>query len=201
MTTFKSERHRPSIAGRIAVLDDLRSGSVTLTTGRCAKPLCHGLAIPDMVPIRGRPTRSTASPSSQRFPLQPRSGRRKERSLKYESCKSRTRNSFRSMRGSAKYVRAKTSRRQHREKTADAFQKEVSRERDQWLHVVFASRRKTGRIDLEAIRPAMHRAGAAGLTQFRSRRRAANPCVFPRPAGSLPETTVPDDTLRLRRSR
>ena len=41
MTTFKSERHRPSIAGRIAVLDDLRSGSVTLTTGRCAKPLCH----------------------------------------------------------------------------------------------------------------------------------------------------------------
>ena len=68
-------------------------------------------------------------------------------------------------------------------KTTDAFQKEVSRERDQRLRVVITSRRKTGRIDLEAIRPAMHRAGAAGLTQLRSRRRAANPRVFPLPAG------------------
>lgn len=35
------ERQRASIADQIAVLGDLRPGSVTPTTGRCGKPNCH----------------------------------------------------------------------------------------------------------------------------------------------------------------
>jgi hypothetical protein len=45
MTISKSleflEEHRASIANQIATLGDLRSGSVTSTTGRCGKPSCH----------------------------------------------------------------------------------------------------------------------------------------------------------------
>ncbi len=35
------EQQRASIANRIAALGDLRSGSVTPTTGKCGKPNCH----------------------------------------------------------------------------------------------------------------------------------------------------------------
>jgi hypothetical protein len=45
MTISKSletlEQQRASIANQIATLGDLRSGSVTSTTGRCGKPSCH----------------------------------------------------------------------------------------------------------------------------------------------------------------
>ena len=45
MTISKSmeslEQQRVSIAHQIAALGDLRSGSVTSTTGRCGKPNCH----------------------------------------------------------------------------------------------------------------------------------------------------------------
>ena len=55
-------------------------------------------------------------------------------------------------------------------KTAAAIHAEITREIDQWLHVLFNGRRKTGHLDLEAIemmiRSAMHRAGAAGLTEL-----------------------------------
>src|ERR1035437_9090933 len=47
---------------------------------------------------------------------------------------------------------------------------EIAREVDQWLHVLFNGRRKTGHVDLEAsemmMRWAMRRVGAAGLTQL-----------------------------------
>ena len=55
-------------------------------------------------------------------------------------------------------------------KTAAAIYEEVIREIDRLLHVLFNGRRKTGHVDLEAsemmMRSAMHRVGAAGLTQL-----------------------------------
>jgi len=55
-------------------------------------------------------------------------------------------------------------------KTAAAILEEITREIDQWLHVLFNGRRKTGHVDLEAsemmMRSAMHRVGAAGITQL-----------------------------------
>jgi len=55
-------------------------------------------------------------------------------------------------------------------KTAVAVHQEIDREIDQWLHVLFAGRRKTGGLDLEAVemmvRSAMHRAAATGLTEL-----------------------------------
>ncbi len=55
-------------------------------------------------------------------------------------------------------------------KTAEAIQQEVTREVSQLLRVIFQERRKTGSLDLEAIevavRSAMHRAGAAALSQL-----------------------------------
>ena len=55
-------------------------------------------------------------------------------------------------------------------KTAEAIRQEIAREVDQLLRVVFQERRKTGRIDLEAtemaVRAALHRAGAAALSQL-----------------------------------
>ena len=35
------EQQRTNIANQIAALGDLRSGSITSTTGRCGKPTCH----------------------------------------------------------------------------------------------------------------------------------------------------------------
>jgi hypothetical protein len=55
-------------------------------------------------------------------------------------------------------------------KTAVAVLEEVTHEVGQWLQVLFNGRRKTGQVDMEAsemlLRSAMHRAGAAGLTQL-----------------------------------
>jgi len=55
-------------------------------------------------------------------------------------------------------------------KKAAAIHEEVTREIDQWLHVLFNGRRKTGYVDLEAVemmmRSAMHHAGAAGITEL-----------------------------------
>src|ERR1022692_1035479 len=55
-------------------------------------------------------------------------------------------------------------------KTAAAVFEEVTREVGQWLDVLFRGQRKTGYTDLEAsemlVRSAMHRVGAAGITQL-----------------------------------
>jgi hypothetical protein len=55
-------------------------------------------------------------------------------------------------------------------KTAAAVLEEVTHEVGQWLRVLFNGRRKSGHMDMEAgetmLRSAMHRAGAAGLTQL-----------------------------------
>jgi Uncharacterised protein family (UPF0236) len=55
-------------------------------------------------------------------------------------------------------------------KTVEAIRQEITREVEQFLRVVFEDRRKTGRLDLEAtemaMRSALHRAGAAALSQL-----------------------------------
>ena len=55
-------------------------------------------------------------------------------------------------------------------KTAVAVLEEVTHEVGQWLRVLFNGRHNTGHMDMEAsemmLRSAMHRAGAAGLTQL-----------------------------------
>src|SRR5258708_8007664 len=55
-------------------------------------------------------------------------------------------------------------------KTAETIQKEVTREVNQLLRIIFQDRRKAGRLDLEAIemavRSAMHQAGATALTEL-----------------------------------
>ena len=55
-------------------------------------------------------------------------------------------------------------------KTAEAIRQEVTREVEQLLRAIFTGRRKTGRLDLEAIemavRSAMHQAGAAALAEL-----------------------------------
>jgi hypothetical protein len=72
-------------------------------------------------------------------------------------------------------------------KTAEAIRQEITHEVDQLLRVIFQDRRKTGRLDLEAtemaMRSALHRAGAAALSQLlqfpaprEEERRVACPC-------------------------
>ncbi len=55
-------------------------------------------------------------------------------------------------------------------KTAEAIRREVTREVDRLLRVIFTDRRNTGRLDLEAIemavRSAMHHAGATVLAEL-----------------------------------
>jgi hypothetical protein len=55
-------------------------------------------------------------------------------------------------------------------KTAAAIHAEITREIDQWLHVLFVGRRKTGYLDFEAsemmMRSAVHRVAAAGFTEL-----------------------------------
>src|SRR5437660_3473537 len=74
------------------------------------------------------------------------------------------------MRRSVDYDNAKISHIYAGKKTSAAIQKEIAREVDQLLSVIFKSCRKTGRLDLEAIemavRSAMHQAGAAALTEL-----------------------------------
>jgi hypothetical protein len=57
-----------------------------------------------------------------------------------------------------------------RKKTAEAIQQEVRREVSRLLITIFNERRKTGRLDLEAVeialRSAMHEAGAVALTKW-----------------------------------
>src|SRR5437899_3939934 len=55
-------------------------------------------------------------------------------------------------------------------KTIEAIRQEITREVEEFLRVVFQQRRKTGRLDLEAtemaMRSALHRAGAAALSEL-----------------------------------
>src|SRR5712692_4444240 len=71
---------------------------------------------------------------------------------------------------SASYGQSRRPPKHHRKKTAETIRQEVAREVDQLLRVIFQERRKTGRLDLEAVemavRSAMHQAGATALTEL-----------------------------------
>src|SRR6516165_3691988 len=143
------EERRNAIARRIAELGDLRAGSISNTSGRCGKPncRCHRPGQPGHGP-QGR-TRGCGVPQ---FPAtQPGIYRDQRQDLPPAADRGRVRN------GAGK-------------KTAEAIRQEVAREVDQLLRVIFQGRRKTGRFDLEAmemaVRSAMHRAGAAALSEL-----------------------------------
>jgi hypothetical protein len=55
-------------------------------------------------------------------------------------------------------------------KTTEALRQEITREVEQFLRLLFQDQRNTGRMDLEATemarRSALHRAGAAALSQL-----------------------------------
>jgi hypothetical protein len=78
-------------------------------------------------------------------------------------------------------------------KTAETICQEVARQVDQLRRVIFQDRRKTDRLDLEAIemamRSAMHRAGATALGELLqweapTAEQRSIPCVL-RPSDSL----------------
>jgi hypothetical protein len=68
----------------------------------------------------------------------------------------------------------------------------VAKEVESLLAVIFAARRKTGKVDLEALematRAALHRAGAAVLEELLAAE-ASVPGKFPALAGSRPTIT------------
>lgn len=74
------------------------------------------------------------------------------------------------MRRSAACGRSKNHRRVNRKKTADAIRKEVARDIERLVQIIFTGVRKTGRVDLEGmemlVRSAMHQAGATVLTEL-----------------------------------
>jgi hypothetical protein len=76
-------------------------------------------------------------------------------------------------------------------KTAAAVHHEVTREIDTLLPRIFAERRKTGDLDIEAVelalRTALHAAGAAGLTEL-LRESGPFPPVCPALAEEKPAT-------------
>jgi hypothetical protein len=76
------------------------------------------------------------------------------------------------------------TRSRRKEKTAEAIQAEVAREATNLLGQIFAERKQTGSLDLEAVemgfRAALHQAGAAALSQLLP---FAEPCAEQRDMG------------------
>ncbi len=166
------ESRRTDVQSQIAQLGDMRSGSITGTSGRCGNPNCHCRRADDpghgpyyrlTRKVNGRTVTETfSSPASLAKAQREVAERQRFRELgdqllavNEQICGLRP-------------VEETASSAQGKKKAVEAIQKEVAREVDQWLRVAFSARRKTGRLDLEAlemaVRSAMHRAGAAALT-------------------------------------
>ena len=167
------EQLRTSITNQIAALGDLRCGSITSTTGRCGKPNCHchqpkdpghGPNLRVTFKVNGKTvTQSLPNQSATRKVEREIAEFRKLQSLHKELIEVNAQIcQTASIRTGCAFAGGK--------KTADTIRQEVTREVDQLLRVIFNGRRKTGRLDLEAIemavRSALHRAGAAALTEL-----------------------------------
>src|SRR6267142_2362888 len=120
------------------------------------------------VSLAKRTTRQ--SPRASPRPLL--SAKPNEKSPSFIGSRPSVRTSLQSTRRSAVSVRPSQNRvlGRLRKKTAAEVHREVAREIDSLLQRIFAERRRTGGLDLEAvemaIRATMHQAGAAGLTQL-----------------------------------
>ena len=152
----------------------MRSGSITKTGGSCGNPNCHCHRAGEAAhgPYHRLTRKGTARRSPRRFPLRqvwPK------RSARWPSASASGNRASSSM-NRTDLLAAAGDRGQavgSGEKTAEVFPREVVREIHQRLWVVFRGRGKTGCLDLEAVetavRAAMHRAGAAVLSQARMR--------------------------------
>ena len=166
-------QRREVIVQQIAQLGDLRPGCVTGTSGRCGKPgcRCHQPGEPAHGPNFRLTYKADGKTISESLPT-PAAIRKAEREVA----------EFRRFQElSREFVETNTAICRLRpveeetpndagKKTAEAIRQEIGREVDQLLRVVFQERRKTGRLDLEAtemaVRSALHRAGAAALSQL-----------------------------------
>ena len=167
------ESRRAAVQLQIAQLGDMRSGSITGTGGRCGNPNCHchRAGDPGHGPYYRLTRKVNGKTVTETFPS-PASLAKAQREV--AECQR-----FRELGDQLLDVNEQicelrpveeTSAISPGKKTAEAIQKEVAREVDQLLRVVFSARRKTGRWDLEAlemvVRSAMHQAGAAALNQL-----------------------------------
>jgi hypothetical protein len=171
------EAHRATVQSQIAQLGDMRSGSITGTGGRCGNPNCH--CHRDGDPGHGpyyRLTRKLNGKTVTETFSSPASLAKAQREV--AECQR-----FRQLSEQLLEVNegglpvaapGRTPAVRPGKKTAEAIQKEITREVDQLLRVIFAAHRKTKQFDLQAIemavRSAMHQAGAAAEP------RAEKPC-------------------------
>ena len=177
------ESQRAELLRQIAQLGDLRSGSITSITARCGKPNCHC--------HQPEPSR----PWPQLPPDPQGAGQDGERNLPQPGCPAPSGTSDcrvpqvsttePGLPGGERKDLSPASlaggdgRGGAGKKTAQAIQREVAQEVESLLAVIFAGRRKSGGLDLEAVeratRAAMHRAGAAVLEEL-----LAAPDEYPR---------------------
>ena len=147
-------------------LKDMRPGSIVRAVWRCSKPNCH-FARPDdpghgpnlrlTYKWRGKTvTEALPAPAAARKAQQEIAEFRSYQQLGHELVE---------VSEQVCRLRLVAVTLAQQEKTAETIQQKVAREVDQPLTVIFNGRRKTGRLDLEAIkmavRSALHRAGAA----------------------------------------
>src|SRR5665213_1899207 len=118
----------------------------------------------------GSLTRSTARLSASPFRMLQCSPRRSARWRSFATISNSVNSSLRSTRRSARCGQWLRPCRRHRKKTAEIIQREVAREVEQLLRVIFRDRKATGRLDLESIetviRAALLHAGGTTLTQL-----------------------------------
>ena len=194
MKTSKSleslEQQRASIANQIAALGDLRSGSVTSTTGKCGKLNCHchQPKDPGYGPNLRLTYKFTGKTVTESLP-DAAAIRKVEREIAEFRKLQSLHKAFVEVNVQICQIRPPEADTMVPEKKkAEAIRQEIAREIDQLLRVIFNDRRKTGCLDLKAVemavRSALHRAGAATLSrllQFKAP--AANQRTLPCPCG------------------
>jgi len=166
------EQRRELIAQRLAELGDLRPGSITATSGRCGKPECH--CHQPGQPGHGPNFRLTykvdGKTISEALPT-PAAIQKAEREVEeFRKFQHLTREFLGTNTEICRLRPLEEESETELKKTIEAIRQEITREVEEFLRVVFEDRRKTGRLDLEAtemgMRSALHRAGAAALSQL-----------------------------------
>ena len=166
------EKRRAAVLAQISQLGDFRPGSITSTQGRCGNPNCHchkpgepghGPNLRLTYKVGGKTlTESFATPAAQRKAQREVAEFRRYQELSRDLDRGECADLPGTPGGGHSLRRGK--------KTAEAIHQEITREVEQLLRAIFTGRRKTGRLDLEAVemavRSAMHRAGAAALTEL-----------------------------------
>src|SRR6266571_3201261 len=129
------ESRRAAVQSQIAQLGDMRSGSITGTSGRCGNPNCHCHRADD--PGHGpyyRLTRKVKGKTvTETFFLRPVWPKRSARSPNASASVHWAINCWRSMNRSVRCGQWSRPRHRPRKKTSEAIRKEVTREVDRFL--------------------------------------------------------------------